>query len=281
LMGIVIYIGAISEEAGNKSKSAIEELPRFIYHYGSSFVLTVVSFISSEMNGVFSVYIYISQYQQAYHKEQEQLTLTDSREQHRITSHVNAVPRGSLGNFVGQACMGYTYTAMSPNCGDTVQRADVTSHVTEVIPQNNVVVNSHSQRTSLRSPRLNTHTNRLSNPLDYSNSRCDLSTSREVLDHRDILTCRGEGRERLMSSRNYLKSRHDLASSPDMYMPAGRNVLTADTNSFVPQPRDLPLLGRENFQGREFGVTGSRDIMPSREIVTLQGLRQYNRTTPV
>ena len=70
-MGIVIYIGAITEEVGNKSKSSSDEPPKFAYQYGSSFVLTIISFITSEMNGVFSVYLYIALHQLAYHKQAE------------------------------------------------------------------------------------------------------------------------------------------------------------------------------------------------------------------
>ena len=57
------------------------EDPKFRYFYGSSFMMTVGSFISSELTGVFSVYLYISRHKHAYRKkQQERLTMMDSNE---------------------------------------------------------------------------------------------------------------------------------------------------------------------------------------------------------
>lgn len=77
LIGIVTYISAITEEAGSKPKSTMDA-PKFIYWYGASFYLTVSSFVSSELTGVLSVYLYIVQYKTAYRKKQEHLAMTDS-----------------------------------------------------------------------------------------------------------------------------------------------------------------------------------------------------------
>src|SRR6218665_3424592 len=77
LIGIVTYISAITEEAGSKPKSTMDA-PKFIYWYGASFYMTVSSFVSSELTGVLSVYLYIVQYKTAYRKKQEHLAMTDS-----------------------------------------------------------------------------------------------------------------------------------------------------------------------------------------------------------
>ncbi|ESO02716.1 hypothetical protein HELRODRAFT_65623, partial [Helobdella robusta] len=61
LIGIVIFIGAVTEEAGNSNKPRVtsEDQSRLLYHYGPSFILTILSFITSEFTGVLSVYLYI------------------------------------------------------------------------------------------------------------------------------------------------------------------------------------------------------------------------------
>ena len=73
LIGIILYIGAITEEAGNKSKSSVDG-PNFHYWYGASFVLTVTSFTTAELTGVLSVYLYISRHKHAYRKKVKRLT---------------------------------------------------------------------------------------------------------------------------------------------------------------------------------------------------------------
>ena len=45
----------------------------FYYRYGPSFILTIISFVTSELTGVLSVYLYISLFQQAYRKERDHL----------------------------------------------------------------------------------------------------------------------------------------------------------------------------------------------------------------
>ena len=73
LIGIILYIGAITEEAGNHTKSSMDNHPRFEYWYGASFVLTVTSFSSAELTGVLSVYLYISRHKHSYRKKVERL----------------------------------------------------------------------------------------------------------------------------------------------------------------------------------------------------------------
>jgi hypothetical protein len=75
LVGIILFIGAITEIAGHSSKAKGGEEPKFRYHYGSSFVLTVASFIVAELTGVLSVYLYISRHKHAYQKKQERVVL--------------------------------------------------------------------------------------------------------------------------------------------------------------------------------------------------------------
>ena len=78
LIGLILYIGAITEEAGNKPKSTMDE-PKFQYWYGVSFVLTVASFTSAELTGVLSVYLYISRHKHAYRKKVDRLTAVQQR----------------------------------------------------------------------------------------------------------------------------------------------------------------------------------------------------------
>lgn len=60
LIGIVIFISGVTEEAGNKPKSTMDEL-KFNYQYGPSFAMTISSFMASELTGVLSVYLYMVQ----------------------------------------------------------------------------------------------------------------------------------------------------------------------------------------------------------------------------
>lgn len=78
LIGIVVFIGAVTEEASNSNKSrpsADDQMKVFHYRYGPSFILTIFSFISSESTGVLSVYLYISLYQLAYRKDRDHLEI--------------------------------------------------------------------------------------------------------------------------------------------------------------------------------------------------------------
>ena len=79
LVGIILFIGSITEEAGHTAKAKGMDEPRFSYNYGASFNLTVASFVISELTGVLSVYLYISRHKHAYQKKQERMTLNDSR----------------------------------------------------------------------------------------------------------------------------------------------------------------------------------------------------------
>lgn len=87
LIGIILYIGAITEEAGNKGKSSMDG-PSFEYWYGASFVLTVLSFTTAELTGVQAVYLYISRHKHAYRKKVNRLANSSSGaglEQHQLS----------------------------------------------------------------------------------------------------------------------------------------------------------------------------------------------------
>ncbi|XP_041362224.1 voltage-dependent calcium channel gamma-5 subunit-like [Gigantopelta aegis] len=77
LVGIILYIGSITEEVGNKPRASIEE-PKFVYYYGSSFIMAVGSFILTELSGVFSVYLYITKNKQAQRKKLYKIKHTEN-----------------------------------------------------------------------------------------------------------------------------------------------------------------------------------------------------------
>ncbi|KAK3583023.1 hypothetical protein CHS0354_005667 [Potamilus streckersoni] len=79
LVGIILYIGSITEEVGNKPKVSIEE-PQFVYYYGSSFMMAVGSFGLTELSGVFSVYLYITRYKHAQRKKKQLALKSDSND---------------------------------------------------------------------------------------------------------------------------------------------------------------------------------------------------------
>ncbi|XP_052831847.1 voltage-dependent calcium channel gamma-5 subunit-like [Octopus bimaculoides] len=70
LIGIILYIGSITQEVGNKPKASVET-PAFIYNYGSSFMMAVGSFALTELSGVLSVYLYISRHRHIQRKKQQ------------------------------------------------------------------------------------------------------------------------------------------------------------------------------------------------------------------
>lgn len=71
LVGIILYIGSITEEVGNKPKVSLDDV-QFLYNYGHSFTMAVGSFALTEMSGVFSVYLYITRYKIAQKKKRVQ-----------------------------------------------------------------------------------------------------------------------------------------------------------------------------------------------------------------
>ena len=59
LVGIIIYIGAITEEASSKSK-AKDDHPAFVFKYGPSLVLAIASFVGCQLTGVVSINHFIA-----------------------------------------------------------------------------------------------------------------------------------------------------------------------------------------------------------------------------
>jgi len=112
LIGIILYIGAITEEAGNKGKSSMDG-PSFQYWYGASFVLTVLSFTTAELTGVQAVYLYISRHKHAYRKKVKRLASSSSGaglEQHQLSGGplvndpADQVPVGGRGSTQRGGC---------------------------------------------------------------------------------------------------------------------------------------------------------------------------------
>ena len=60
-IGLIIYIGAITDEAMDRSKvEPAEEHPPFLFNYGASLTLVVSTFFSGELTGVLSIQFYFS-----------------------------------------------------------------------------------------------------------------------------------------------------------------------------------------------------------------------------
>ena len=71
LIGVIIYISAITEEASSsKPKSSLDEA-KFRYRYGPSFGMTVCSFVCCELTGVLAVYLCIVQFRHNRYKRQQ------------------------------------------------------------------------------------------------------------------------------------------------------------------------------------------------------------------
>lgn len=124
LIGIILYIGAITEEVGNyKPKSSLED-PKFTYSYGLSFALIVGSFVMSEATGVLSVYLYISRNRHAYKKKQERVGMTANEQRtQRFRRHRGETSTTSPSHSESY----YTYTPVSDNAPSTMNR-DASRH---------------------------------------------------------------------------------------------------------------------------------------------------------
>lgn len=117
LVGIILFIGAITEEAGHSATAKGMDEPKFSYQYQCSFILCVASFIMSELTGVLSVYLYISRHKHAYKKKQQRHVLNDSRSNSRLTnfqSGSRSMSRDrSHDNSPSHSDTYYTYTPVS------------------------------------------------------------------------------------------------------------------------------------------------------------------------
>lgn len=92
LVGIILYIGSITGEVGNKPRASIEE-PRFLYDYGSSFFMAVGSFVLTELSGVFSVYLYISKHKLSQRVKRLALKSDHNDRNHQAARHIRRAPR--------------------------------------------------------------------------------------------------------------------------------------------------------------------------------------------
>ncbi|XP_005112569.1 voltage-dependent calcium channel gamma-2 subunit-like, partial [Aplysia californica] len=94
LVGIILYIGSITGEVGNKPRASIEE-PKFLYDYGSSFFMAVGSFVLTELSGVFSVYLYISKHKQSQRVKRLALKPEHNDRNHHqgAARHIRRAPR--------------------------------------------------------------------------------------------------------------------------------------------------------------------------------------------
>ena len=93
LVGIILYIGSITGEVGNKPRATIET-PKFEYHYGSSFIMSVGSFILTEFSGVFSVYLYMSKHKQSQRAKRLALKTEHNDRSHHVAKHIRrCLPR--------------------------------------------------------------------------------------------------------------------------------------------------------------------------------------------
>lgn len=94
LVGIILYIGSITGEVGNKPRASIE-VPKFEYEYMSSFYMSVGSFVMTELSGVFSVYLYISKHKHS--QRVKRLVLNSDHNNDRAnngpTRSIRRVPR--------------------------------------------------------------------------------------------------------------------------------------------------------------------------------------------
>lgn len=79
MVGIILYIGSITEEVGNKPKASLEK-PKFTYYYGSSFMMAVGSFALTELSGVCSVYLYVTRQKYSQRIRTQQIIKTESND---------------------------------------------------------------------------------------------------------------------------------------------------------------------------------------------------------
>ena len=121
LVGIILYIGSITEEVGNKPKVSLED-SHFTYTYGSSFMMAVGSFALTEMSGVFSVYLYITRYKNAQKKKRQQALKTESNDRNQHWRHKRSRPQSrdrsqsrerSRDTSLSRSESYYTYTPIS------------------------------------------------------------------------------------------------------------------------------------------------------------------------
>ncbi|KAH3864446.1 hypothetical protein DPMN_027464 [Dreissena polymorpha] len=121
LVGIILYIGSITEEVGNKPKVSLDDV-QFLYNYGPSFMMAVGSFALTELSGVFSVYLYITRYKNAQKKKRLQALKSESNANNQIWRHKRSRPHSrdrsqsrerSRDTSLSRSESYYTYTPIS------------------------------------------------------------------------------------------------------------------------------------------------------------------------
>lgn len=125
LVGIILYIGSITEEVGSKGKPSGDEKAPFKYNYGASFIMTVCSFVLTELSGVFSVYLYITRYKQKHRKKLQQMLKGEQNDRgnrwryRKPTNHSRersaSRERCSRDHSMSRSDSYYTYTPISDN----------------------------------------------------------------------------------------------------------------------------------------------------------------------
>lgn len=121
LVGLILYIGSITEEVGNKPKVSLKDA-QFHYGYGPSFFMAVGSFALTEMSGVFSVYLYITRYKNAQKKKRLQALKSETNDRNQIWRHKRSRPQSrdrsqsrerSRDTSLSRSESYYTYTPIS------------------------------------------------------------------------------------------------------------------------------------------------------------------------
>lgn len=103
LIGIVLYVGSISQAFDSKSSSSKTDA-RYLYTYGTSFYLTVLSFICCKFSGTSAVYSYVARYRHFHRIKHRTVPISDS---YNYSTDPNSMfdrsPRYPVNNFVAQS----------------------------------------------------------------------------------------------------------------------------------------------------------------------------------
>lgn len=110
---------------GSKGKPSGDEKAPFKYNYGASFIMTVCSFVLTELSGVFSVYLYITRYKQKHRKKLQQMLKGEQNDRgnrwryRKPTNHSRersaSRERCSRDHSMSRSDSYYTYTPISDN----------------------------------------------------------------------------------------------------------------------------------------------------------------------
>lgn len=95
-----------------------DKQPKFIYHYGSSFMMAVGSFSLTELAGVFSVYLYISRYKHFQKIDQKNTVVTQLNDKSNQWRHRRSRSQSGERSQSGDGSLSrsesyFTYTPVS------------------------------------------------------------------------------------------------------------------------------------------------------------------------